>query len=222
MYLYEIRKNKKLTKDYLASWKRYVLPIIRNKYFRNPNLFIEKPKYRSHVYDHNQELKKFFINPKRFRFQEKFYSKSLLKNRMMNEIFFETVPIFTHSEDRTFMKYSIENRSPYLSKELLEYTNSIPTKFMMKKGYSKYILREISKDHLPDKIRLNRQKKGFNSSIKSLVNLKSTEFFNFLNKRSVIYKIIKKEVFLKYLHNSSYDNYMSKFIFLYQYKNLSR
>ena len=131
---------------------------------------------------------------------------------MMNEIFFETVPIFTHSEDRTFMKYSIENRSPYLSKELLEYTNSIPTKFMMKKGYSKYILREISKDYLPDKIRLNRQKKGFNSSIKSLVNLKS-KIFNFLNKRSVIYKIIKKEVFLKYLHNSSYDNYMSKFIF---------
>ena len=61
MYLYEIRNNKKLKKDYLASWKRYILPIIRNKYFRNPNLFIEKPKYRSHVYDHNQELKKFLL-----------------------------------------------------------------------------------------------------------------------------------------------------------------
>ena len=38
----------------------------------------------------------------------------------MNEIFFETVPIL-YSEDRTFMKYSIENRSPYRQRALRIY-----------------------------------------------------------------------------------------------------
>tara|TARA_E500000178_G_C17020353_1_gene755211 strand:- start:228 stop:2057 length:1830 start_codon:yes stop_codon:yes gene_type:complete len=213
MYLYEIRKDKKLQNDYLSNWKKYVLPIIRNKYFKNPKLFIESPNYRKHVYDHNKELEKFFINPKKFNFKEKIFFNSLLKNRMMNETFFETIPIFTHSEDRTFMQYSIENRSPYLSKDLLEYMSSIPVKFMMKRGYTKNVLREISRNYLPNAIRLDRQKRGFNSSIKSLVNLKSKNFINFVNKSSTIYKIINKKNFLKSLHNNSNDNYMSKFIF---------
>lgn len=215
MYLYETKKDKKLHNDYLSKWKKYILPIVRNKYFKNPRLFIEYPNYRKYIYDHNKELEKFFINPKKFIFKEKFFFKSLLKNRMMNEIFFETIPIFTHSEDRTFMQHSIENRSPYLSKELLEYASSIPVKYMMNRGYTKYVLREISKNYVPDVIRLDRQKKGFNSSIKSLVNLKSKKFLNFVNKKSKIYKIINKKILLKSLDTNSNDNYMSKFIFTF-------
>ena len=100
-----------------------------------------------------------------------------------------------------------------LSKDLLEYMSSIPVKFMMKRGYTKNVLREISRNYLPNAIRLDRQKRGFNSSIKSLVNLKSKNFINFVNKSSTIYKIINKKNFLKSLHNNSNDNYMSKFIF---------
>ena len=65
MYLYEVRNNKKLYKEHLNKWKQYILPNIRNKYFRNPKMFFDNEKERNYIYDHNKELKKFFLNPKK-------------------------------------------------------------------------------------------------------------------------------------------------------------
>jgi len=213
MYLYEVRNNKKLYKIHLEKWKKYVLPNIRNKYFKDENLFSNNKNDRSYIYDHNIELKKFFKKPLKNNFIEKKFVKSLLRNRMLNETFFENIPIFTHSEDLNFMQYSIENRSPFLSRQLFEFMNTVPTKYLMQQGYTKYILREIGKSYLPTKIRLDRKKKGFNSSINSLINIHSQKFIDFVNKKSKIYDIINKEELLKSLKNKSDENYLSKFIF---------
>ena len=213
MYLYEVRNNKKLYKIHLEKWKKYVLPNIRNKYFKDENLFSNNKNDRSYIYDHNIELKKFFKKPLKNNFIEKKFVKSLLRNRMLNETFFENIPIFTHSEDLNFMQHSIENRSPFLSRQLFEFMNTVPTKYLMQQGYTKYILREIGKSYLPTKIRLERKKKGFNSSINSLINIHSQKFIDFVNKKSKIYDIINKEELLKSLKNKSDENYLSKFIF---------
>ena len=213
MYLYEVRNNKKLYKIHLEKWKKYVLPNIRNKYFKDENLFSNNKNDRSYIYDHNIELKKFFKKPLKNNFIEKKFVKSLLRNRMLNETFFENIPIFTHSEDLNFMQHSIENRSPFLSRQLFEFMNTVPTKYLMQQGYTKYILREIGKSYLPTKIRLDRKKKGFNSSINSLINIHSQKFIDFVNKKSKIYDIINKEELLKSLKNKSDENYLSKFIF---------
>lgn len=213
MYLYEVKNNKKMYKIHLEKWKKYVLPNIRNKYFKDENLFMKNKNDRSYIYDHNVELSKFFKKPLKNNFVEKKFVKSLLRNRMLNETFFENIPIFTHSEDLNFMQHSIENRSPYLSRQLFEFMNTVPTKYLMHQGYTKYILREIARGYLPTKIRLDRKKKGFNSSINSLINIHSQKFINFVNKKSKIYDIINKEVLLKSLKNKSDENYLSKFIF---------
>ena len=213
MYLYEVRNNKKMYKIHLEKWKKYVLPNIRNKYFKDENLFRKNKNDRSYVYDHNIELSKFFKKPLKNNFIEKKFVRSLLRNRMLNETFFENIPIFTHSEDLNFMQHSIENRSPYLSRQLFEFMNTVPTKYLMQQGYTKYILREIAKNYLPTKIRLDRKKKGFNSSINSLINIHSQKFINFVNKKSKIYDIINKEELLKSLKDKSDENYLSKFIF---------
>ena len=132
---------------------------------------------------------------------------------MLNETFFENVPIFTHSEDLNFMQYSIENRSPYLSRNLFDKSFETPSKFLMHKGYTKYLLRKISKNFIPNEVRLDKQKKGFNASINSLVNLKSKRFMKFINKNSPIYKIVNKKEILREIRKSNNENYFSKFIF---------
>jgi len=213
MYLYEVRNNKKLYQEHLNKWKKYILPNIRNKYFRNPHMFFHNKKERSYIYDHNKELKKFFLNPKKNIFKEKYFSSSLLKNRMLNEVFFENVPIFTHSEDLNFMQHSVENRSPFLNRKLFEFMQTVPPKFYMQKGFTKYILRKIIDKYVPDEIRLEKKKMGFNASINSLVNLRSKKFKDFVNKKSLIYKIINKKILMKSLINKDNENHFSKFIF---------
>ena len=213
MYLYEVRKNKKLFNTHLNSWKKYILPNIRNKYFRNQKLFFNNKNERSYIYDHNIELRKYFVKPLVNNFKEKKFSKSLLRNRMLNETFFENIPIFNHSEDLNFMQYSVENRSPFLSRQLFEFMNTVPIKYLMQKGFAKFILREIGKNCVPSKIRLDRKKRGFNSSIKSIINIKSKKFVKFINKNSKIYDIVNKKEFLKGLKNLNNENYLSKFIF---------
>ena len=213
MYMYEVRKNKKLYRTHLEKWKKYVLPNIRNKYFKDENLFVKNKKKRDYIYDHNLELRKFFKKPLKNNFKEKKFVSSLLKNRMLNETFYENIPIFTHSEDLNFMQHSVENRTPFLSRHLFELMNSIPPKYYMNEGFTKYILREIGKNCLHDFIRLDRKKKGFNSSINSLIDLQSKEFLKFVNKKSKIYDIVNKKQLLNTLKNNNDENYLSKFIF---------
>ena len=127
---------------------------------------------------------------------------------MLNETFFENIPIFTHSEDLNFMQYSIENRSPFLSRQLFEFMSTVPAKYLMQKGYAKYILREIGKNYLPNQIRLDVKKKGFNASINSLINLQSKKFLAFVNRKSKIYDIIDKKQLLISLKKKSNENYL--------------
>ncbi len=213
MYLYEVKKNKKLFKIHMNSWKKNVFPIIRNKYFRDPYLFYKNKNERSYIYDHNKELKKFFKKPKKNNFTEIKYINSLLKNRMLNETFAENVPATTHSEDLNFMQYSVENRSPYLSRSLFELSYKTPTKYLMHNGYTKYLLRKIGSPYVPKEVIMDKQKKGFNASINSLINLKSNKFLNFVNKKSDIYKILNKKKIINEIQKGNNENYFSKFIF---------
>ena len=215
MYLYEVRKDKKLFQDHYKSWKKDILPNIRNKYFTDSHLFIRNQNERNYIYDHNTEIKKFFWKPFKNNFTEKKFTSSLLKNRMMNELYFENVPALTHSEDLNFMQYSIENRSPYLYPSLVSHCFKIKTSHLMQNGYTKYILREIGKNLVPDKLRLDKIKKGFNASIHSLINLNSKKFENFVKKKSKLDKIIDKSLILNMVKNKNNQNYLSKFIFSY-------
>ena len=147
MYFQEVFKNKILFRKHYKSWQKDVLPNIRNEYFRDHLLFIKNKNKRSYIYDHNKELRKFFYKPEKNNFSEKKYSRSLLKNRMINEIYSETVPVLTHSEDLNFMQYSIENRSPYLYPSIVNNCFKISRSLIMQNGYTKYFLREIGKNN---------------------------------------------------------------------------
>ena len=84
-----------------------------------------------------------------------------MKNRMMNEIFYETTPVILNQDDLNSMYYSVENRSPFLDKNLYEFCLSIPANAYINNGYNKYVLREVNEKYNSREIRLDRKKKRF-------------------------------------------------------------
>ena len=101
---------------------------MRNPYLKDPELYIKDPGFRDHLFLQNDlfatYLKKHWMES----YTENNYVPSLLRNRMLNELFEETVPVILHEDDLNSMSVSIENRSPFLDRRLFDLANSIPFK----------------------------------------------------------------------------------------------
>lgn len=54
--------------------------------------------------------------------------------------------------DKASMAFGLETRSPILNHHLVEFANSIPSKYKIKDGKTKYIFKEAMKDFLPKQI----------------------------------------------------------------------
>ena len=215
-YLHNIRYKSNYQKS-LTNWTKYIKDFVRNPYLSDPKLFENKGEsFRDYIYLNSKTYKSFLLDKnfnKNF-IDVEFNNKSILKNRMLNELFRETIPIILENEDLNSMKYSVENRSPFLDSELVNFMNSIPVEYLIKDGYSKYILRETTKGLLGDIVRLDRQKKGFNLSIESFFDLNNQENKEYLLADSPIYDIIDKSLFTEYVNREDFQkNSDKKFIF---------
>jgi asparagine synthase (glutamine-hydrolysing) len=112
------------------------------------------------------------------------------------------------------MFYSVENRSPYLDRNLLNFAYTIPPKHLISNGYQKKILRDVGEGILIDQIRLNRQKKGFNASISSVVNLKDKDVIEkIFDVKSPISEFINLGLLKKDINFDNIPNHYSKLIF---------
>lgn len=63
--------------------------------------------------------------------------------------------------DRDTMAFGVEGRSPFLDKDLVEYSIALKDELKIKGGYTKFILREVMKGIMPEKVRLRVDKRGF-------------------------------------------------------------
>lgn len=75
--------------------------------------------------------------------------------------FYTTLQIILHMSDRMSMAYSIENRAPFVDHRLLEFGFSLPDKYKIRDGITKYIIKEIAKKFVPTEIAERKDKKGF-------------------------------------------------------------
>tara|TARA_B100001057_G_scaffold496579_1_gene598419 strand:- start:908 stop:2749 length:1842 start_codon:yes stop_codon:yes gene_type:complete len=211
---FEAINNTKYLENSINSWKKDVLPNIRNPYLKNPFLYIEDPHNRDLVYEKNFDLFKYSILKKKIQFIEKKYSNELLRNRMMNELTNEVVPVILKHDDLNSMYYSIENRSPYLDRDLVKFAFTIPPHLLISDGYQKKVLRDSAKGVLLDKVRLSKQKKGFNASINSVVDLKNKDVLNFIfNEKSPIIEFVDIKKIKNEIQLDKIPNHISKLIF---------
>ena len=108
--------------------------------------------------------------------------------------------------DIATMSSSLEGRSPFLSKELLEYVPAMNDNYKIKGNSTKYLLRSLAKKYLPPLL-INQPKRGFEIPLKSWVNKELKEMIgdyitasNSLNKRfidqSFLDRLIEKKIII--------------------------
>ena len=198
----------------VESWRKFILPKIRNPYLQNSKLYIDNPKNRDLVYEKNFGISQYSINSFKEKFKEEEYCDELLRKRMMNELFNEVVPVILKHDDLNSMYHSIENRSPYLDRDLLKFALTIPPHLLISDGFQKKILRDSGKGILCDEVRLSKEKKGFNASINSIVNLKNPEVLKFIfDENSPIAEYVDVKKIKDDLKIEMIPNHISKLIF---------
>lgn len=212
MHLYETRNSPHFEK-HLEHWHEHISPIVRNPHLKKPKLFFENADFRDYIYLNNDVFAEVLSTDFYETFKEREYTDSLLRNRMLNELFHESIRVVMHEDDLNAMMYSIENRSPYLDSKLFEFSYSIPTEYLIQNGYNKYILRESMKGTLNDQVRFDREKKGFNASIESIFSLDDKKNLEYLMEPSQIYDFVDRNKIEKIFATRPITNSYKKFMF---------
>ena len=204
------------TKDYLDAlhaWQQKILPQVRNPDLKNPDRFLTQPGYRDHLYDGRQESLSFLRNgPEVREFTEEHFTYDLLRNRMLNELFYEVVPPILHEDDANAMFWGIENRSPYLDRELTRFVQTIPTRHLVRNGLAKSVLRDALRPWVPAAILDNPRKVGFNAPMEELLKT-GRDRQELLRQDSPVYRLVKREKVVALLEQKSWTNAQSKFLF---------
>jgi asparagine synthase (glutamine-hydrolysing) len=212
--LYDVRNDAALLAESRRAWEAHVRPLVRNPLLRDPERFLANPGFRDHLYFEAAQFASMLHTPWAEAFAETTYTEaSVLRNRMLNELLHEAVPIILHEDDLNAMYYSIENRSPYLDRSLVEFCGSIPTRHLVRDGYAKALLRDAVRDLLPPCIVDNRRKIGFNASILSLLDTRSTAVRDELLAESPIFDLVRREAIAPLLDAPELPNSQSKFLF---------
>ena len=141
LYLSEIANEPELHAVALKAWRQHQAPIVRNPHLQDPDLFIKDSKFRGHIFLNNDMFSTWLRTSWSEGFSEREFVPGLLRNRMMNELFEEAVPVILHEDDLNAMYFSIENRSPFLDRKLFELAYSIPERHLVQDGRAKAVLR---------------------------------------------------------------------------------
>ena len=212
-YLYEVRRDEALHAEALAAWERDVRPLVRNPHLGNPNLFVRDPEFRDHIYLDADALAACLTAPWGEPFAEKRYAPDLLRNRMLNELLHETVPVILHEDDVNAMYFSVENRSPYLDRALTEFAYRIPTRHLVRDGAAKAVLRDAVRGIAPAHVLDSRRKVGFNAPIESLLDGSDPSVREVLLGDSPVYELVRRDAVEQLLDERELPNSRSKFLF---------
>jgi len=214
-FLYEVKDSKEIFQKSLMSWNKHIKPIVRNPFLQDPYVFINNPNMRDHIFLDSEIFSDYLNNQWMEPFSEKKYCNGLLKNRMLNELFHESVPVILHEDDHNAMYFSIENRSPFLDKHLFEWSTKIPTSYLVQDGMAKAVLRQAMKGMVPENIIEERRKVGFNASISSFLDLEDKEVKSYLLDQSPIFDHVKRSKIETLISKKRFPNSESKFLFYF-------
>ena len=212
-HLDDLKNTKFYFKNYLA-WKNNVRKFIRNPKLKElKNVSIKNFSRFKYINNFNLLFKK--KNKVVFK-KQKLVQNSLLKTALLGQLKENLEPML-YVDDLNAMKYSIENRSPLLDRRLIEKVFSIDSRLLIQNGYNKYLMREATKGILDNKIRSNRQKIGFNCSIKSINGMGLNYMKKYIELNNVyINKFFRKNKLIQFLEKIDFRSLNSeddKFIF---------
>lgn len=197
----------------LAEWEAHVKPAVRNPFLSDPDLFVRDPGFRDHIYLGAEGFAAALQRPWSEPFTETHHSEVVLRNRMLNELFHEAVPVILHEDDRNAMYWSLENRSPFLDRRLFETSMSIPTRHLIQRGYGKAVLRDAMRGIVPDAVLDEHRKVGFNAPIFDLLDPRDPAVRAELLTDSPIFDHVRRDRIVALLDRPTLPNSESKFLF---------
>lgn len=197
----------------LEAWRGSYGAFVQNPVLRDPLGFVRNPGLRDHIYLNAPLFRQWLTDPFDEPFEEEVFTGNLLRNRMLNELFCETMPVILKEDDMNSMRSSIENRSPYLDRRLAEFLFSVPAEHLIRDGYAKWLLRAAGEGVVADAVRLDKRKRGFNASIDSLIDRNDPDTRDRLLADSPIFDIVRRDALEEFLEGSMADNSFSKFLF---------
>ena len=211
---YQDLKNNKIKNEFEDDWKNSILPFIRNKNLRKINFYDEKRNQYKNIFPSNIHNLTYLKFNKKIRIKEKRYSKNRLKNRMLNELFHEITPITLNHEDLNCMKHSIENRSPFLDKEIVHYTQKLDNSILINGSRQKVLLRETFKNYLHPDVYNFKQKVGFNASLYYFLKKENkNKLKKFFYEKSEISKLVNMKLLYKNIKQCKISADFAKFLF---------
>jgi asparagine synthase (glutamine-hydrolysing) len=157
--------------DVLSSILHYVLP----KKYQFSNLSDKLKKASSLLtvesfddvyfrlvkqWDNPGEILNFDYNPQRNKLIGSDLFQDNMDKMMLNDLLTYLPDDILCKVDRAGMAVSLESRIPFLDHNVFTFSSSLPLSFKIKKGTSKWILREILKKYIPENL-INRPKMGF-------------------------------------------------------------
>jgi asparagine synthase (glutamine-hydrolysing) len=197
----------------VGAWQRTIRPLVRNPLLTDPDLFVRAPAFRDHLTPGSQEYCRFLTEPWHEALEESRFTGDGLRNRMMNELFHETVPVILHEDDLNAMYWSIENRSPYLDRSLAEFCYTIPTRHLVRSGLAKAPLRDAVRGVAPARVLDNPRKIGFNAPIASFLDTRDRAVRDWLLAGSPIYDLVRRDCMAALIDRPSLPDSDSKFLF---------
>lgn len=197
----------------VADWKSGFGAYVQNPLLQDPLAFTKDPNQRGHILLDQDFFESFLVAPFHEEFSEQTYCGELLRNRMANELFQESVPVILEEDDRNSMLFSVENRSPFLDRELAEFLATVPSEFLISGGFAKWLLRQAGEGLVPDSVRLDKRKRGFNASVNSLIDRRDKSTRDILLGDSPIFDLIDRDRITSFLDEDMASNSFSKFLF---------
>ena len=212
MYLYNVRNDPE-HQSAKKAWEEYIRPLVRNPFLSDPDRFINDRDFRDHIFLDADDFRKYLKKEWKEPFYEEKFTDDLLRNRMLNELFREVIPVILHEDDLNAMFFSIENRSPFLDRDLAEFCYRIPSKYLIRDGMTKIILRDAMRGIVPDKIVDNRRKVGFNAPIFDLLDVHDPHVREAVLSPSPIYNHVRRKKIDELMQKKYLANHESKFMF---------
>ncbi len=177
----------------VERWQHSMGQFVRNPLFKDPARFVKTPNERRHLHLNAPDVEAFMKDPIDPGFSEIAHTDAVLRNRMLNELTAESVPVTLFCGDLNWMNYSIENRTAFLDRDLVDFVYSIPSNLLIQQGYSKYLLRQAARGYVPSKILFSKQKFGFNAPITSLLDRSDPDVREFMMMESPVFDLVHRD-----------------------------
>lgn len=171
-------------------------------YFNTPSI-----RYRHVLSNAKSFLNRDFIYSKNRRnvFNIMVASSGLDENRLSN-LWNISLPSLLRYEDKNSMAFSVEARLPFLDHRLVEFIFSIPYDYLIKNGWTKFVLRESMRDKIPEDIRMRKGKIAFSVPQKKWLGEMSLYLKEVFDEDSIVLKFIDKERVMNALKRNDYND----------------